>query len=191
MLILSQKDQRRRRSTPMKKIIYIIMILILTYFGKFHTEEKNSSKEKVEYSEKNEIPEEVRGKVVYIPDGDTIHIVMNGEKFKIRFYGIDCPESSQPYGLEAKEFLMKNIDKNDVRVEVLEKDRYGRLVGKVYSKGVNLNELMVEEGYAWWYEKYARKEKKLEILQNRAKKDKKGLWEQDNPQAPWEYRNKK
>lgn len=175
----------------MKKLIYILMALILTYFGKFQVEEKNSWKKKVEYSRKNEIPKEVIGKVVYIPDGDTIHIAVNGKKIKIRFYGIDCPESSQPYGIEAKEFLMKYIDKNNVRVEVVEKDRYGRLVGKVYSNGIYLNELMVEEGYAWWYMAYAKKEKNLELLQNKAEIDKKGLWSQENPQAPWDYRKKK
>ncbi|WP_319371201.1 thermonuclease family protein [uncultured Ilyobacter sp.] len=175
----------------MKKLIYIIMLLIFSYFSKFQVEEKKSSKKNIEHSKKSEIPKEVRGKVLYIPDGDTIHITMNGEKFKIRFYGIDCPEISQPYGLEAKEFLMRHIDKNDVKVEVVEKDRYGRLVGKVYSRGVYLNELMVEEGYAWWYKNYAKKEKKMEILQIRAEKEKKGLWSQENPQAPWEYRKKK
>ena len=149
--------------------------------GDHYNKENTVKKELMEFS----------GTVVYVPDGDTIHMMVNGEKVKIRFFGIDCPERTQSYGLEAKEFLMNHLDMDDVRVEVVDKDRYGRLVGKVYSKGVYLNELMVSSGNAWWYKYYAENETGLEIAEKAARKNRKGLWKQQNPVAPWEYRRKK
>ena len=37
-----------------------------------------------------------------VHDGDTIEVTRKGREVDIRFYGIDCPESDQPYGIEAK-----------------------------------------------------------------------------------------
>jgi len=47
------------------------------------------------------LSETLIGNVSYVSDGDTIHIMVKGEKYKIRFYGIDTPEKTQEYGLEA------------------------------------------------------------------------------------------
>lgn len=38
----------------------------------------------------------------------------------------------------------------------MDKDRYGWKVGKVYYNGKYLNKEIVKNGYAWWYEHYAR-----------------------------------
>jgi endonuclease YncB( thermonuclease family) len=57
----------------------------------------------------------------------------------------------------------------------VDKDRYGRLVGKAYSKGVYLNELMVREGYSWWYRDYAKNEIALEMAEKAARKNKKEI----------------
>ncbi|MEI6856806.1 thermonuclease family protein [Psychrilyobacter sp.] len=88
------------------------------------------------------------GTVSYVSDGDTIHIVANNQKYKIRFYGIDTPERTQEYGLEAKDFVHKRIAKKTVTVEVMDTDRYGRKVGKVYYNGKYLNKEIVKNGYA-------------------------------------------
>ena len=169
-------------------IFWILLILAtivnsgcLGFNGEHHSNESAAKNELIEFS----------GKVTYVPDGDTIHIMVDGEKVKVRFFGIDCPEKTQTYGLEAKEFLMKHLDKNNVRVEVVDKDRYGRIVGKVYSRGVYLNELMVKSGYAWWYRTYAKIEKGLQMAEIAARKNRRGLWKQKNPVAPWDYRRRK
>ena len=44
------------------------------------------------------------GKVILIADGDTITVLHDGEKEKIRLYGIDTPEMKQSFGKEAKAF---------------------------------------------------------------------------------------
>ncbi len=45
-----------------------------------------------------------QGKVVHISDGDTITVIHDGNKEKIRLYGIDTPEIKQSFGIEAKNF---------------------------------------------------------------------------------------
>ena len=94
--------------------------------------------------------ETITGKVTYVSDGDTIHLQTSAEKYKIRFYGIDTPEKTQSYGLEAKDFTQSRIAGKTVDVDIKDTDRYGRKVGIVYYDGKNLNLEIVKNGYAWW-----------------------------------------
>ena len=131
----------------------------------------------------------ITGKVTYVSDGDTIHLQTAGQKYKIRFYGIDTPEKSQSFGLEAKEFTHNKIFGKIVEVEIKDTDRYGRKVGIVhYDKGKDLNFELVKNGYAWWYEQYARNDQQLKMAQDYAERNKLGLWAESNPTAPWDYR---
>jgi endonuclease YncB( thermonuclease family) len=45
-----------------------------------------------------------QGKVVGVPDGDTITVMHDGRGEKIRMFGIDCPEKHQDFGQKAKKF---------------------------------------------------------------------------------------
>ena len=49
----------------------------------------------------------VQGRVVYVVDGDSIHLKVGREKHKVRLTGIDTPESNQPWGYEAGKALKK------------------------------------------------------------------------------------
>jgi len=51
----------------------------------------------------NAVTEEVRGKVFAVTDGDTLSLLdATSQQHKIRFAGIDAPESRQPFGQRAK-----------------------------------------------------------------------------------------
>jgi Staphylococcal nuclease homologue len=54
--------------------------------------------------------------------------------------------------------------------------------------GASLNRELVKEGMAWWFEKYAPNDKVPEKLESEAREAKRGLWRQENPVAPWEWR---
>ena len=75
------------------------------------------------------------GEVSFVPDGDTIHLKKNFKKFKIRLYGIDCPEIKQLGGVSAKRRVKELIFKKKVKVESKGYDRYGRVIGKVFIEG--------------------------------------------------------
>ncbi|KAJ0551560.1 putative thermonuclease active, staphylococcal nuclease (SNase-like), SNase-like, superfamily [Helianthus annuus] len=57
-------------------------------------------------------------------------------KYRIRLRGIDAPESSMPYGKEAKEELIRLVVGKSLKVLIFDEDRYGRCVGDIYCNGV-------------------------------------------------------
>lgn len=134
---------------------------------------------------------ELTGKVVRIADGDTL-TVLDGDnvQHKIRLHGIDAPEKGQAFGTKAKEALAGKVHEKTVRVVWKEKDRYGRIVGDVHLGDRKINIEMVHDGYAWWYRQYAPKSKTLEHAEEEAKKEKRGLWRDREPEPPWEYRKR-
>jgi micrococcal nuclease len=135
--------------------------------------------------------ETIEGKVIRVTDGDTITILREKTQYKIRFAGIDAPESSQAYGNKSKLALGDYLKGKAVRVETTEKDRYGRNIGFVYANNSNVNNWMVQNGWAWHYKQYS-KDQKLSTLEIAARKQKLGLWaDSSNPIAPWEYRSLK
>lgn len=55
-----------------------------------------------------------------------------------------------------------------MKVEVTDTDRYGRKIGKIYYDGKYLNEEIIRNGYAWWYEYYAKRDYNLKKAQEYA-----------------------
>lgn len=131
------------------------------------------------------------GRCVGIADGDTITVqTQNQEKLKIRLAGIDCPESVQAHGEKAKQYLSSLVYGKRVRIEPETIDQYGRTVGMVLVNGANINEQMVANGHAWVFRKYCIADycKDWLRLEEKARKAKIGLWSDDKPQPPWEWR---
>jgi len=117
--------------------------------------------------------------------GETTQII------KVRLYGIDCPELSQNYGQEAKRFTESLVLSKKVTVEKKDTDIYGRVVGLVYlPDGTLLNEELVKNGYAWVYDTYCTDSvcSTWKTLEQQARQQGKGLWQDSNPIPPWEYR---
>ena len=134
------------------------------------------------------VPEEAKWvKVDRVVDGDTIVLM---DKTRVRLHGIDTPERDQPYGKQATRALDALI-KAKVFVEEKDTDRYGRLVGVLYTPdGLNVNLEMVCSGHAWWYERYARFDSDLEDCQESAQDARLGLWAYEDAVAPWEWRRR-
>jgi endonuclease YncB( thermonuclease family) len=146
----------------------------------------------------------IEGTVSKVSDGDTIHVTDPlGTKVKVRLYGIDAPETEksnkktghvskpgQPYGEEAYQALTSKIYRKNVRLDVMAVDQYKRSVGIVYLNSKNINQEMVAQGYAWAYRQYLDTPYKSEYIQleEQARSKRLGLWQQSNPQPPWEFR---
>ncbi|WP_426711261.1 thermonuclease family protein [Cetobacterium sp. SF1] len=130
----------------------------------------------------------LEGKVIKVADGDTITILDHHKKIRVRFYGIDAPEKHQTYGEDSWRNLNSLVYGKYVKIDVKNKDLYGRIVGLVYLDGKNINLEMVKNGDAWWYKHYAPENMEFAAAQILAKQEKKGLWKNENPEAPWEYR---
>lgn len=134
------------------------------------------------------------GKVVSVTDGDTIKVLdPGGQQVKVRLYGIDSPEKKQSFGQVATKYTANMIAGKTVEIEEVDRDRYGRIVGIVLIGGVNVNQELVSNGYAWVYHQYCRRPEcqNWQSLEQEAQAKKIGLWADPKPIPPWEWRSKK
>lgn len=130
-------------------------------------------------------------KVEWIHDGDTVTVIdLQNVKHKLRLYAIDAPELAQSSGKESMKNLIRILPKQKtVRVEVENKDRYGREVSTIYLGEVNINRQQIAEGWAWHYKQYDKKfYNDYDKLEKSAKNQRLGLWHYPNAKEPWEYR---
>jgi endonuclease YncB( thermonuclease family) len=127
-----------------------------------------------------------------IIDGDTIEI--SGQK--IRLHGIDAPETKQTCTKEGKEWrcgqeatwaLARIIEEHWVTCQQKDIDRYKRIVAVCYmAEGqIDINGLMVEQGWALAYRKYS---EDYVGQEERAKASGVGMWSGEF-MKPWEWRH--
>ncbi len=107
-------------------------------------------------------------KVENVVDGDTIDVLIDLGfdilfSSRVRLAGIDTPESrtkdlkEKALGLESKEYLKKALkDAKSVVIKTEKMDsseKYGRILGWIYvnDETVSLNDMMINDGYAWGY----------------------------------------
>lgn len=126
--------------------------------------------------------------VTRFTDGDTITVDMNGKSEKVRFIGVDTPETHKPntpvqcYGPAAAAFTKNFIGKNKVRLESdalsTNRDRYDRLLRYVYlPDGSLVNLKLIEGGYGFYYPYFPfTKSDQFSKAQGQAKAANKGLW---------------
>ena len=112
---------------------------------------------------------------------------MDKQQHKIRLSDIDTPERKQPFGTRTKQALSELAFGKHARVVEVTKDRYGRIVGRVYVDGLNVNAVLVRGRYAWVYRKYSQDGELLK-LEAQARENRLGLWAEPNPIPPWEWR---
>ena len=131
----------------------------------------------------------IAGHVVGVADGDTLTVLDDtNQQHKIRLAGIDAPEKAQPFGQAGKQRLSELCYNKQATVEVVNTDRYGRTVGDVTCDNVHANAEMVGGGYAWVYRHYDKGFESFYALEEAAKKARLGLWADENPTPPWEWR---
>jgi micrococcal nuclease len=122
--------------------------------------------------------------VLRVVDGDTV-MLAGGQK--VRLLGIDAPETKHPDrpvekgGVEAKNYLKKRVEGKKCVLEYTTYDQfdvYDRLLALIYADGGLVNAELVKKGYAYASpNKYMSRTKEFLVLENIAKKFKKGIWE--------------
>ncbi|MCA9349343.1 thermonuclease family protein [Candidatus Saccharibacteria bacterium] len=101
--------------------------------------------------------------VLNIYDGDTIEVLMDGTPEKVRFIGVDTPETHKPntpvqcYGPEASDFTTSLLTGQRVRLladaSSSNRDIYGRLLRYVVraSDDLDVNLELIRQGYSKAY----------------------------------------
>jgi len=128
----------------------------------------------------------VPARVTRVVDGDTIHVELGGKDYRLRYIGIDTPETVDPrrpvgcFGAEASERNRQLVEGRTVGLEkdVSETDSFGRLLRYVWVEDQMVNEALVEEGYALaaTYPPDVRYSGVFVSLQAQAREGKRGLW---------------
>ena len=216
-MVTRKKGTGKSSKNGNEKLIAAIITVLLAIFGfayngvnskssKKRAKTTDSKKSTAARSTKNnslnakvvQNPTILKGyQAVKVSDGDTLNVqkVENGkfvgEVMKIRMFGIDAPEKTQDYGIESKQALEKLVNGKTLEIEEKNRDRYGRTVAVVYVNGKNVNEEMVKNGNAWWYQEYDKKDTKMQAYQENAKKNKLGLFGKRGYVEPWNYRKEK
>ena len=136
--------------------------------------------------------QQLEGTAVRVVDGDTLIVNLGGREERVRYIGIDTPESVKPnapvdcFGPEAShanEQLLPSGSPVQLVVGAEPRDRYGRLLAYVYRKERGGKELfvnadLVRRGYAdtLVFPPNTRHAAEFAQLRNRARRAALGLW---------------
>lgn len=159
----------------MKKILFVFTVLLLSACNE---QADTTTAEADTY------------KVVGIKDGDTVELLKDGHTEVVRLAYIDCPEKAQPFGKRAKQFTADLCFGKKVKlVSDGKRDRFKRIVGVlIIDDTLNLNKELVRTGYAWHFKRYSDDEA-YAALENNARENRLGLWADEHPVAPWNWRS--
>ncbi|MDO8988797.1 MAG: thermonuclease family protein [Sideroxyarcus sp.] len=149
-------------------------------------------------------------KVIAVLDGDTVLVLREGQKLKIRMADIDAPEvghagtdgeppdsqKDQPYGRQSRDSLREMLGKKQVQIDSRAIDQYGRVIGLVSLDGRDINREQVQRGMAWATQSRRSATRAGEVahyrtytdLQDEARQARRGLWALPDPQTPWQWR---
>jgi endonuclease YncB( thermonuclease family) len=116
-------------------------------------------------------------RVIRVKDGDSLVVerVEARRRSEVRMAGIDAPEWSQPYGQEAATALRRMVAGRTVTIEVVDRDRYNRLVARVWLGRLYVNAALVRDGHAWAFDHYLA-DPAIAAAQAEARRAHRGLW---------------
>ena len=151
------------------------------------------------------LAETLSGRVSGVHDGATLTVEDNAKvDHRIRLAAIDAPESRQPFGKESKQHLSDLTLGKEVKVDWHQRDRYGRIIGKLVvqtvpcancPKTLDAGLAQLEAGLAWWDREYRRQQSLedqgyYEYAEFDARARRIGLWQDSAPMPPWEWRKR-
>ena len=131
------------------------------------------------------------GTVVRVLDGDTLDVLSDKGTVRVRLWGVDAPETKQPYGGEANQYLTDLVEGKRVVVWTHDTDRYGRVIGDVFGPDGSLSKQLLRAGLAHWYRQYAPEDLGLATSETYARNEREGLWADPDPVPPWVFRKQK
>jgi endonuclease YncB( thermonuclease family) len=148
----------------------------------------------------------VEGIATDVSDGDTFKLTTaNGTKLKVRTAFYDALETpkidrrtgkvkkpGQPFGEEVANAFRKKVEGKKVRVDIIDIDRYKRMVGIVWLNGRNITLEMVREGWAQCYRRYLKPPHTYQCIQAEdiARRERKGIWGRSDYEDPANFRKR-
>jgi len=136
----------------------------------------------------------IDGVVEHVYDGDSFRLrAADGRELGIRIAGIDAPERTQPFANVSRTALRDAIGRREVRIEAIKVDAYKRVVGRVFVAGRDVGLEQLDRGLAWHFTRYdadlaPAERERYALAQANAQSRRAGLWRQNDPVAPWSFR---
>lgn len=132
-------------------------------------------------------------KVVEVTSGDTLTVINGGGYIKVRLKAIDAPEADQPWGASAHQHLSNLVLGKEVMVQLTGLNTEKKIVAIVYLDKRDIGQQMIRDGVAW-YDHVT--DNGLGLLERRiyqeseqaARSERRGIWQDENPISPWEFR---
>jgi len=133
------------------------------------------------------------GKVTDVLDGGTITLLSLNKSIKVRLLAVAPPEKKQPYAELARKHLAELLLGKYVVVRYTGLGEGHYLNGRVLLDQVDMGAQMVRDGVAWYDVSYendlAETERQLYAeCEKAARNEKRGLWQENDPQPPWVFR---
>ena len=137
----------------------------------------------------------VSARVLQVLDGDTITVKIGYQVYRVRYEGIDTPETKRrgdepahPWGMAAKRRNQELVSGKVVTLvwdpNADEHDHYGRLLRYVIVDDVFVNDLLLREGLAWYYVTDHACGPQFFAAEAEARAAKRGLWSGATPTPP-------
>jgi endonuclease YncB( thermonuclease family) len=132
------------------------------------------------------------GKVIEVNSGDVITIFNLNRPVRVRVLGIDAPEMEQAFGDVARKHLADLVSDKSVLVQYWGIDGDHSVTGRVSFEGIDIGAQMIRDGAAWVdpgsQQRLSATDREVyQESEAAARNERRGLWQQENPVAPWEF----
>src|SRR5256714_6816100 len=134
----------------------------------------------------------LNAKVTQVESGNTVIVSNINRAVGVRLKAIAPPEGTQPFSEAAREHLKALIFNKAVAVEYTNMSD-GYLDARIYLDGIDIGSQMLRDGVAWFDRNtdYALSDSDCGFFlrcEQAARNEKRGLWSDAAPVAPWDYR---
>ena len=132
------------------------------------------------------------GRVIEVNDGDVITVFNLNRPVRIKLLAVDAPEPGQAFGDVAKKHLIDLVYDRSVLVEYWGISADGSLVGRVMLDKTDIGAQMIRDGAAWFdasnHDRLNAADREVyQQSEQAARRERRGLWQAENPIAPWEF----
>lgn len=117
--------------------------------------------------------------VAYIVDGDTFEVVIDGNSYRVRLFGVDTPEFGQRCYNEAREAARRLLQRGTyLESDVRDRDSYGRLLRYAFDiEGASIDAALVAQGYGYAWRRDGKYRDWIVSIEAEAKENRVGcLW---------------
>lgn len=189
---MRSRQKTRRRSGLQKLIGALAIVAAILVIGDRSPQIRDALEDQLRDILRTEQARDQVAGLARVIDGDTLDI----DGTRIRMFGIDAPEGRQTCrrnrsdwacGEASTDALVVAINRQEVRCEERDTDRYGRVVAECWIGNRNLNAWLVAEGWAVAYRQYGGD--LYDAEEQAAKNARRGIWS-SRFDMPWDWRKR-